>query len=532
MRRPLAPPTRSAPEVSLDRLQAALETREHIGNTQRLRVGLSMGACLWFAFAIADWYIAGVAYDAPIGPIWAARVAITPFMGLFVWRMYRKVAPSPRALAIMDAALFSATSASLGWMCLSLGGLTSPYTDALILILLCRGAFVVQPWRAALLANFIISLSHFAVLVVGCMVMASEPISRADWSVFGLHVAYVATGAALIVLSSHTAWTLRRRAFAQRRIADYDLLYPLAQGGQADVWHAHHRGTRRDVALKILTGPTNEKKTIRFMREFEFLSQLEHPNIVTVLDYGISDEQIWYYAMELLTGSTLAEEVQRNGPMEVHRAVGLFIDVCSALSASHANGVVHRDVKPENIFVVPHPSGEQAKLLDYGISRLLVDTPPVQLTDPDRILGTPAFMPPELVMGGQPDSLSDVYSTSASFWFAITGRLPFDGGSVESTLKAQIDGDREHLTTGLAGPVGRRVDAVLRACLSVDRSKRPIDPDALSRALQRLCDETDTAELPARSSQTTAESTMVPWQSVHPLSLSFERSEDGIDLLA
>ncbi len=478
----------SVPDAWLARLQSPMALREHIGNTQRLRLGVSVGAVIWGAFAIADWHVARGAYGTDVAPIWYARFGIAPIIALFLWRMFRAPPPSPRLLTFMDIGVFATTSGVLGFMTWSLGGPASPYTPAVVLVLLCRGAFVVQRWREALLTNGISCAVHLLVLLLGVHAAGLQHVDGRVWPVLGLHVAYLATASALIVLSSHTAWSLRRLAFAQRRVGDYDLLRPLGQGGQADVWHAWHRKDRRDVALKLLTGQADRKKLVRFMREFDFLSELKHPHIVKVIDYGVSDEHIWYYAMELLNGKTLAGLVQTEGPLELSRAARLFVQVCSALSASHAKGVVHRDVKPENIFIVNPGSAEHCKLLDYGISRLRTQPPDQRLTGAVQAIGTPAFMPPELARGGPADGRSDVYSTAASLWFALTGVPPFEGDSIESTLRAHLTQDRAALRTRIVGSAGERVDALLRSCLAVDPGRRPADASALECALQGFCE--------------------------------------------
>jgi serine/threonine-protein kinase len=206
----------------------------------------------------------------------------------------------------------------------------------------------------------------------------------------------------------------------------YRLDAKLATGGMGTVYRATDSATGQLVAVKVLHPELSADAEVRrrFRRESSILAALDHPSIVRVLDVGTDAKDRCFTAMELLSGETLRERMERSGPMAPKSLVAIVEDICSALSAVHAHGVVHGDIKPENVFVTS--TGEEvvgAKLVDFGSSKVHGLE---RLTRTGEIIGTPRYMAPELLTGdGEPDGRVDTYATGVILYEALSGQCPF-----------------------------------------------------------------------------------------------------------
>ena len=186
-------------------------------------------------------------------------------------------------------------------------------------------------------------------------------------------------------------------------IADrYRILEPIGAGGAGKVYRAVHIQLNRDVALKLVRGdvePEIRKELgLRFRREASMAARLSHPNIVTVHDFGLTDEGLQYVVMSLLTGRCL-KKVMKKGPMDPQEAARIGLALASALRHAHGHGLIHRDVKPTNVLLVPDDDGiEQPMLLDFGLVKSVESD--LEMTGKSSYLGTPLYMSPEQVRRG------------------------------------------------------------------------------------------------------------------------------------
>ncbi len=221
------------------------------------------------------------------------------------------------------------------------------------------------------------------------------------------------------------------RAGGITRIAKYDVTAVLGRGGMGVVYRALDKSLGREVAIKTLTGGFADDPSMlaRFYEEGKSMGRLNHPNIVAVYDIGV-DNQLPYIVMECVSGSPLDKRMSVGEPMPMPDRLRIVEDVCSALGYAHQKGVIHRDVKPGNIFV--QPDGK-AKLLDFGIARL--GERDSQLTRSGLIIGTGAYMAPERIRGETIDGRSDIFAAGVVLYQLITGHLPFTGSDFEQLQK-------------------------------------------------------------------------------------------------
>ena len=214
------------------------------------------------------------------------------------------------------------------------------------------------------------------------------------------------------------------------------------------------------VALKVLHPQLAVSVTAeRFLREIAFLERLDHPSIAKLVDYGES-EFLVYYIMEYVAGPTAREHMTRQGEMSIDDSVQLALDVLSALQYAHENGIVHRDVKPENIVL----SDRGAVLLDFGIARAVAQSGADRLTRSGFAVGTSTYMSPEQIEGADDlDHRSDIYSLGCVLFECLAGQPPFSASHEDLVLRMHLDpgevpnlsNERDDLPAGLSDVVGR-----------------------------------------------------------------------------
>jgi serine/threonine-protein kinase len=216
----------------------------------------------------------------------------------------------------------------------------------------------------------------------------------------------------------------------------YRLEERLGVGGMGTVYRARHLLIDRPVAIKVLNKlfVEDEAARTRFRREARAAGRLQHPNAVTVTDFGESQDGYVYLVMELLEGRTLRDVLAKEAPLDVARSVALMLQISAAVAAAHDAGIIHRDLKPANIFVVQHPEVPAVvKVLDFGIaklaSELLDDEDSLTLTQVGAMIGTPRYMSPEQCDGLELTPAADVYSLGCILYEMLTGTVPFSGAT-------------------------------------------------------------------------------------------------------
>ncbi len=228
------------------------------------------------------------------------------------------------------------------------------------------------------------------------------------------------------------------------------MLSHLGGGGMAEVYLAEQVSLGRKVALKVLKRDLGKRPEMaeRFRREARILCTVDHPSVVRVIDFESAPEAT-ILVLELAEGETL-EKVMKPGPMSPERAIPILAQIADGLGAIHEKGIVHRDIKPQNVVLTPTPRGDQARLLDFGIARLmeipdvLEGAPPLGgvdnpfISQPGQVVGTPAYVAPEQAVAGTLDTRTDVYSFGVLAYRMLSGQFPFPGPGSQDFLKQHL----------------------------------------------------------------------------------------------
>ncbi len=323
--------------------------------------------------------------------------------------------------------------------------------------LLAKNSIVFQQTQHSVLGNFI--LSNAATLVVGF-----------GFAIYGCLV--------------HRK--LRQTIRDQRQLGPYTLHELIGSGGMGDVYLAEHQLLKRKCAIKLIKRDkaSDRKMLARFEREVKSTALLTHWNTVQIYDYGRTPNGTFYYAMEYLQGLNLRQLVEQFGPQPAGRVVYILRQICGALHEAHSCGLIHRDVKPSNIFLAERGHlYDVAKLLDFGLVR------PARLGSDliscagGRLQGSPRFMCPEQARGQKPDCRGDLYSLAVVGFYLLTGRVPFEDDNPAMLIVAHATVEAPQIND-LGFDVPRDLSAIISKCLKKDA----VDRFQTARELQEALD--------------------------------------------
>lgn len=267
---------------------------------------------------------------------------------------------------------------------------------------------------------------------------------------------------------------------------------PIARGGMGKVYYGVQVSMKRPCAIKLLdprlagSGDVAEF-TRRFLLEASTASKLTHPNVVTIFDYGETTDGQCFIAMEYLEGRTLSEELKKNGKLSAERAIHITRQVARALREAHALGVVHRDMKPGNVFLMKRDDDDDfAKVLDFGLVKETTPTETAQdHTQVGQIMGSPRYMAPEQVQGKAVDGRTDVYSVGAMFYAMLAGKPPFDKATDLATMMAQVsDAPAPIQSVAPDAVLLPGLEAIVMKCLAKNPDERFASMEELIAALK------------------------------------------------
>jgi serine/threonine-protein kinase len=415
------------------------------------------------------------------------------------WWAVARGCPTGRVLHSIDAVI----PPVLGLLYVPIVGGTGVPEAGLIILVLVSLALVL---RAALVPSTIrrtvvVGAVGIVIATIGAAWIPSdrEPL-QLIW-VIALGGAFVTVTA----VTSSVIYDLRREVRAATRLGQYELTRKLGEGGMGVVYEATHLLLRRPTAVKLLpVEKAGEESVARFEREVRHTSRLEHPNNVSIYDYGRTPDGQFYYAMEYLRGLNLDQLVRGYGPLGEARVVHILTQTARALAEAHGKALVHRDVKPSNIMVCDRGGvPDTVKVLDFGLVKSARDglgetARTLVVTQATTVVGTPHYLAPEAIRGESVGPPADVYALGDVGYFLLSGREVFSGMTPIEVLAQHLNTDPPSPSEFLGRPLSRELDTLLERCLEKDPNRRFRDGREMAETLGSLADVACWGEAEAR----------------------------------
>jgi len=326
---------------------------------------------------------------------------------------------------------------------------------------------------------------------------AFQPLRVLRW-IFQILVLLILLATVTGLVAVHLGATWRRRfdeaQLRARQLGQYTLLAKIGEGAMGSVYRARHALLRRETAVKLLLPDRADDDLIRqFEHEVQLTCRLTHPNTIQVFDYGHTADGIFYYAMELLEGLTLQDLVDRHGPLPEARAIHLLRQAAESLREAHGIGLIHRDIKPGNLFLCERGGlPDTLKVLDFGLVQEATAHPGIPAKADrggkatSRFLGTPLYMAPETIrQPGRGDIASDLYALSAVAFVLVTGRPLFPASSVEEVWRHHLETPAPRPSESGATDLSEEFEQLILDGLSKDPARRPADMGVFLERLAR-----------------------------------------------
>jgi serine/threonine-protein kinase len=345
------------------------------------------------------------------------------------------------------------------------------------------------------------------VLAAALIAATSDPVSLWLASLRGVEIPYSSLELAWLLIPNYLAafiavipvriiGGLGRQVSKAKELGSYRLGNLLGEGGMGAVYHAEHRLLARPAAIKLikpeLLDPTSGANAVeRFRREAEAAAALSSPHTISLYDFGATDDGTFYYVMELLDGVDAEHLVEHHGPQPVARVVHILAQATASLAEAHARGMVHRDVKPSNVFISRLGlEMDFVKILDFGIVALRNGGQGVKaakLTAADALAGTPNIMAPEVTIGDrEPDARVDVYALGCLAYWLLTGERVFEGTTPIQVLLKHANEPPRPPSERSPYPDARILDDLVLQCLAKDPEMRPRDAAHLGQLLREI----------------------------------------------
>jgi serine/threonine-protein kinase len=448
----------------------------------------AFGVALYFAGSIvlnnlivaAGWYsfahpavknlVAGMMVAVSLAMAWIARTGrLTPRRLLWTGLVYEIVISFGISLGDhLEPLASDVPLAAISWLCVWI---------ALFPVV------VPAPSRWALSAAFVSASTWPVAYFIGRA--AGNPAPSVPIVALNFLEAYLAAGLALF-----TTVVMRRL----QELGCYELVEKMDHGGMGEIWRGRHRMLARPVAIKLIRpellgvrGPAEAAALVgRFKREAEATAALHSSHTVSLHDFGVTQEGVFYYVMELLEGLDLENLVKRFGAVPPERAVHLLTQACESLAEAHADGLIHRDVKPANMITCHWGrKWDFVKVLDFGLVKAtwnLGDDD--RLTTDGAITGTPAFMAPEAALGGRVlDARVDIYGLGCVAYWLLTGHRVFAGQTPMEVVLHHVKTAPEPPSRRVAWPIPESLEGLVLACLAKDPESRPPSAEWLADRL-------------------------------------------------
>jgi hypothetical protein len=293
----------------------------------------------------------------------------------------------------------------------------------------------------------------------------------------------------LAAWATRVIYGLRKDALDAKKLGQYIVEEKIGEGGMGAVYRAQHGLLKRPTAIKLLSGERNTPDDIdRFRREVQMTAKLKHPNTITIYDYGCTDDGTFYYAMELLDGVNLFEIVQAGGKLPESRVAHKKRQCAMALQEAHGMGLVHRDIKPNNIMMTQQGGAHDVtKVLDFGLVKSVDSKADTTKTWTEAIIGTPRFMSPEQILDPPSvDPRSDLYALGAVGYYLLTGRFVFEGSNAIEICAQHLSAVPEPPSSVAELDVNPDLERIIMQCLKKRRDDRPASGAEIAERLQEL----------------------------------------------
>jgi serine/threonine-protein kinase len=359
----------------------------------------------------------------------------------------------------------------------------------LFLLMVVHGIFIPHRWLETARVVLTMALAPALVLVLfeaRHPELSQQVAELMTWRYVSTNILIVLVGAVLATYTAYVLYGLRKEVYAARRYGQYQLVRKLGSGGMGDVFLAEHVLLKRPCALKLIHPEAAADPTAlaRFEREVRATSSLTHPHTIEIYDYGHTDDGTFYYVMEYLPGLNLEQLLAQFGPLPAGRVIYLLRQACSSLAEAHAAGLVHRDLKPGNIYVSERGGlCDFVKVLDFGLVKHVHGTGAAQLTADHVISGTPLYMSPEQALGkDQLDARADLYALGAIAYHMLSGHPPFQGETPLEVMFAHARQDVAPMSVE-NGQIPTDLERVVLRCLQKSPNSRYADASQLEQAL-------------------------------------------------
>jgi len=478
--------------------EALLRSRRRVAMVAKIIIGLMLFSAplQWLMYVTGELALSQVQQN-----LWGVVVAVCCSVGVLA------ISRSPR---VSDATVI--------WLGLGFQVLFSVWiaygTNLIFFQRTGEPSFMTWVTPMILLYPLIIPVGPRVVIVVGLAAAAAEPISLMLLSrTHGLEMEprFIAV---LInpVMAVGVTWFAARMIHRlnldlsrARALGSYQLVARLGAGGMGEVWTAKHALLARPAAIKLVRteglggSSTADVLLQRFEQEAQATASLRSPHTVQLYDFGRSDDGAFYIVMELLDGLDLQSLVDRFGPQPPARVVYLLRQVCHSLAEAHEAGMVHRDVKPANLYLCRYGlDNDFVKVLDFGLVKNRGDLPDAHVTNLGTVPGTPAYLAPEAALGDELDGRADLYALGCVAHYLLTGSLVFTGQTAVAVAAKHIGTTPAPLTSRTELPIPPDLEALVLACLSKEPADRPATATELAERLA-ACEISDWT--PAQSSR-------------------------------
>jgi len=368
-------------------------------------------------------------------------------------------------------------------------------------IAICAVVVANRPWKsiaAALASAAIVPCTH----LVAAQILGYPPLPLNRALAYALGPVFVVGWTPFISTRIHR---LQEDVSRTENFGSYHLAKLLGRGGMGEVWLARHRFLRRDAAVKLVLAGlleragSSERRQIqkRFESEAQAIASLRSPHTVAIYDYGLAENGSLYYTMEYLPGLDGGSLVDQYGPQPAGRVISFLRQACESLEEAHDAGLVHRDIKPSNLFICRlGKCADFVKLVDFGLVKDLAGPTQTGLTTTGTS-GTPAFMAPEQVRGGEIDERTDIYGLGSVAYFLLTGTVVFNKPNVMAMALAQLTDGPEPPSKRSELPIPHSLERVVMSCLEKRPDDRPQSVAELRAMLDGCADVTPWTEADA-----------------------------------